>query len=458
MNLVNEFSIFLQNTVNLNQNRIDVAKTGIETVEKFLKNNDIFKKYFISVKPQGSYRQGTIIKPCMDNKDFDVDLLFQLKKVNGWEPKDYLAILHDEFFKTDRYKDIVDKRGKTRCVTLDYESDFHMDIIPCVDDAGNQKIMNKNTNQYEITDADGYAEWFSAKNSAAQNNLVKVVRLVKYLRDTKLMNVKSILLTTLLGQNVYVSDPVIIFSDVPTTLKNICNRVNDYLQRNPVMPTIVNPSLPSEDFNRHWDQEKYENFRDKFKLYTEKISDAYDDPDFESSVKKWTEIFGDDFLIAVKDAEKQLSETVFPLGDYQHLKVPEWPITNVGCSVKIKCTSSGYKLMEIPSNGPVQFDGNTFKYEAITLNEPAGSEIFWQVVNTGIEAKQDNGLRGGFFKGKDLYNKLTSNQKINHEKASYSGKHWIECFVVNRGRMVARSGPFHVNIINRRRFRFIKKR
>ena len=46
------------------------------------------------------------------------------------------------------------------------------------------------------------------------------------------------------------------FSDLPTTLKTLSNRLNDFLQNHVLMPTIRNPALISEDFNRHWDAKK----------------------------------------------------------------------------------------------------------------------------------------------------------------------------------------------------------
>ena len=61
------------------------------------------------------------------------------------------------------------------------------------------------------------------------------------------------------------------------------------------MPTVTNPALPAEDFNRHWDQAKYENFREKIHQYREWIDDAYNEPDRDQSIAKWQRVFGDEF-------------------------------------------------------------------------------------------------------------------------------------------------------------------
>ena len=61
-------------------------------------------------------------------------------------------------------------------------------------------------------------------------------------------------------------------------------------------------------------------------------------------------------------------------------------------------------------------------------------QYYWQVVNTGEAAKVD--LRGEIFSG----------NQVQWEKTKYRGKHWIECFIVQDGICVARSGKFFINI------------
>ena len=107
---------------------------------------------------------------------------------------------------------------------------------------------------------------------------------------------KSILLTTLIGNSVYATDEWgEDFKDIPTSLKTISNRINSFLQFNILMPEISNPVLSTEPFTRHWDQSKYQNFREKFNIYNDKINEAFDATDHNTSVKKWRELFGNNF-------------------------------------------------------------------------------------------------------------------------------------------------------------------
>ena len=85
------------------------------------------------------------------------------------------------------------------------------------------------------------------------------------------------------------------FKTVSDTLRTVCNRINAFLQANPLKPEIRNPVLPQETFTRHWDQNKYNNFRDKFNIYNDQVNDAFDETDPRRSLQKWQKLFGEDF-------------------------------------------------------------------------------------------------------------------------------------------------------------------
>ena len=180
---------------------------------------------------------------------------------------------------------------------IDYAGYFHLDLVPCITDGKQHFICNNKENCFESTDGTGYRDWFNEKTRITNGNLKRVTRLLKFLRDHKgNFSVKSILLTTLIGNSVNTSDEGSEnFNDIPTSLKNVANRINRFLQDNPSMPEICNPVLPTESFTRHWDQDKYRHFRDMFNLYTAKINEAFDTKDHNTSVKKWRELFNDNF-------------------------------------------------------------------------------------------------------------------------------------------------------------------
>jgi len=449
MKLVKYFDEFLQNHVNLNQSRIDKLERRVGTIEKLLRNNEIFGKYIQKMVRQGSWAHKTIIKPLPKSNEFDADVLLYFTEFDNWEPKDYVENLYSEFRKNDIYKNKVAR--KTRCVTLDYSDEFHIDIVPAFIresffEERSQYITNRVDNSEEETNPDGYTNWFAIKNkTTTKNNLVKVVRLAKYMRDIKSnFSAKSILLTTMLGLQVYngyfVQDDVnISFTDIPTSLKTIFNRLNNFLKNNYLMPQIENPSLPGETFTRHWDEAKYQNFREKIKVYTEKINDAYYEKNTVESAKKWQQVFGDQFATwLIKVAETDEFGYFNKFSVTSHCKPPMWLIRITG-RAQIDAYVYGQhnltKLSGINSDGRKLPKGLSLHFYAKT-NILKPFKIFWQVVNTGFEAENANDLRGEFLEDGFQHN----------ESTKYEGKHWIEYFIIKNGVCVARSGRFIVNI------------
>lgn len=458
MKYTNSFDMFLENKVNLNPTRIDRIKDGIATVETFIKNNEMFKDHFIKIVPQGSYRQKTIIKPLDGDGDFDVDILLELKEFTDWSAKQYLDALHNEFKNTDRYKNIVDRRGKNRCVTLDYADDFHIDIIPSIRTATGTVIMNRETDSFEPTDGDGYAQWFERANSLSTNNfLVKVVRLTKYLRDREVMPIKSIMLTTIIGGLVFNSDTRTLYSDLPTAFRVLFGLYDDYLQSHSGPFDVKNPVLPIESFTRHWDQDNFDKTKGKVHDLRIKIDEAYDAEDVDESLELWQEVFGDAFQLSDVDApvasieKKSLTVSIngLQLADFSHKQelvdahiLPGNSLSAVRIEADLHWGRGDTPLINRRHLGP--FTTKTeipkyhwLKYRAVTTyNKPY--DVYWQVVNTGEHAERLFSLRGKIFKD--------DGSEEQWERSLYTGVHWMECFVVDQATnaCVCRSGPFYV--------------
>ena len=285
-----DFDGFMSEHVNINQSRLERLKSGIRGVSEHLaKNLEGFQK----VESQGSYALRTIIKPVNDH-EYDADILLYMDYVPGKPPAEYIEDVYRCMKQNQTYADKVHR--KTRCVFVDYAGEFHLDIVPCITYGGQQFICNRKENDFEPTDGTGYRDWFDDKNGITHGNLKRVTRLFKYLRDHKqTFTAPSILLTTLIGNAVYDTDTGDEFRTLPDTLVTISNRINEFLQANPSMPIIVNPALPEEDFVRHWDSGKYNNFRNMFASYTRRINEAFGETDRQRSIDRWRDLFGDGF-------------------------------------------------------------------------------------------------------------------------------------------------------------------
>lgn len=446
MKLVEHFDTFLSDVVNLNQSRIDTLKARVDAIAAALREFEVYSDILIETCPQGSWAHRTIIKPSGTSGSFDADVVAFVKPHDEWNPTDYIDNLHQQFRDHGTYSDKVSR--KTRCVTIQYAEEFSIDVVPCIRRSAflldtTEWVLNRNDNTEEQTNPDGYTEWFNQQNGYAGNNqLIKVVRLMKYLRDVKTtFSAKSILLTTLIGQRIaWLDDVGDEFSDVPTSLRTLIKRLDEWLQQRPNMPEVTNPSLPAESFTRHWDQDKYSNFRDCIHRYAEWVEDAYVETDRDESVIKWRRIFGEEFAksVAIAKAEK-FAEGVQP-DDTSHVVPPPWPVMQAGrivVSANLHSSRNGPFVGTYRSDGPALTPGTWLHFMA-THSFTNSIIIKWQVVNTGWAARVARCLRGGFdHTGPEAW-----------ENTQYKGKHWVECFAVDqkRGVSLARSGRFYVNI------------
>ena len=287
-----DFRKFLADHVNVNDSRMKRLRRSVRAVDDYLSDN---LKGYQKMERQGSFALGTIIRPVKKKGEFDADIQIVMNPNDDWEPKDYISAIYNTLDENANYSDKL--RRKTRCVTIDYAGDFHLDVVPRVTIEGQHYVCNRIENEFEPTDGNGYRDWFNEKNRITDGNLKRAVRMLKYLRDHKgNFTAKSILLTTLAGNAIETldegTDPV---STVADTLVTILTRMDEYLQRNPTMPPIRNPVLPTETFNRHWNQARYENFRNRIHAHAQTAREALNAESGEEAIKGWQKLFGEDF-------------------------------------------------------------------------------------------------------------------------------------------------------------------
>lgn len=438
MKLIEYFGDFLKNEVNLNRSRVDFLDDRVVSITNFLKGGLQFKDNFVGTVPQGSYAHKTIIKPARANKEFDADLLLHLEEFADWSASDYVENLYKMFRESGTYKDMVSRR--TRCVVVNYAGDFHLDVVPYLERHGSFYITDRHENAFELTAPEAFTAWLDDKNRVTTgNHFLKVVRLIKYLRDTKqTFSVKSVILTTLLGDRVdsghLLADPAC-YTDVPTTLRSVMTGLNEYLQSCPIMPVIEDPGGTGENFSQRWDQDQYANFRDKMKFYAEKIEDAYSEPNKDASLKKWQGIFGPEFkapqliqaaVTFVRPESAPTSEQFLPqLGIQMRL--------NAAYRVRISgrvLPMPGFNSYYLRDRANKVRAHRRIEFSLQECNVPEPFTVKWKVRNSGAEAIARECLRG------EISNDFGSHTKI--EPTAFRGNHYVECYVIRNGECVAK--------------------
>ena len=474
MKLVEHFNTFLDGEVNLNKTRIDVLASSVEAVKTAIKGSD-WGPRILSFAAHGSWAHGTIIKPLAGG-EFDADLLAIVDPVEGWEAKDYVNKLGAFFEGHSIYKDKV--RRYSHCVTIEYAGDRRIDIAPCV--RGRQwpdtyEVCNRASNTFETTAALDYTKWVIGRNGVAGgNDLKKVTRLLKYLRDIKTnFTCPSFLFTTLVGLQIHDWDKdTAAFADTPTCLKTVVGRLDDWLQMNAYLPEIRNPVLRSDIQSRVWDQTKYSNFRGKINLYRGWIDEAYAEQDRDESIGKWQRIFGDNFAAGEAKESARLSEAVsrsdalvvaghfvdlvdrviaygrealpFRITKLPYVKRPKWRTASqsyrVNVSADLLTSLHGSRIRSVASLEPLQ-KGNGIRFSASnTVGLPFDStfKVQWRITNTDKAAYDANVLRGDFYPSDSGLSR--------NEELSYRGVHFVEAFLIGKSdnRLYGKSEPFYV--------------
>jgi hypothetical protein len=131
------------------------------------------------VYPQGSVRLGTVVKPIDEAGEYDVDLVYlrrrsksgitqeELVEQEGQQLSDYIAD------RKRRNLDVPTLIRKRRCWSLDYEGQFHMDVLPAIPDESPQGwvrspetailLTDRKLHAWQPSNPKAYAEWFRSR-------------------------------------------------------------------------------------------------------------------------------------------------------------------------------------------------------------------------------------------------------------------------------------------------------
>lgn len=279
----------------LDETRKKQMISAYEAVNKvFDDNEEFFKNYTVNVYAQGSLILGTTIKP-LPGKEFDLDIVLKVDdSYLNHTPKEIYDEVYRVLSEHGTYSPILQK--KNRCIRINYNSDFHMDILPgCKITTDNSRVMipkDKALDDWSRTDPKGYAEWFLniAKKHQSQfmlteryNMLVeakvetedlptdvyvksplqRTVQIVKRYRDLYYQNrdlaktpaISSVVLTTILAQSY--SEEL----SIQLALKNALiklKKLADGYKYNGIKFPVYNP------IDLYPDRDKRENFTDSW--------------------------------------------------------------------------------------------------------------------------------------------------------------------------------------------------
>lgn len=437
MSQASDFKEFLKDKVNLNQDRLNRLSKRVASIEKFLSADEVFGELVGEFSPQGSFAHGTIIKP-VKNKEFDADVLVPMAEVEGWEPRDYVENLHKAFGRSSDYESM--RKRATRCVTINYSGDFHVDVVPFIQRDFGDYVANRIDNVFEMSAPEEFSTWFDSKNKLTRGNLVKVVRLLKYLRDHKgRYVVPSVVLTALLAERVNESVKIFdpdAYKNVPNTLRSLSVSLRDHLEVYSSSPPFVRDPGTGYDLAERWDEGNYRTFRERFALYASKIDAACGAESYDDALEIWQELFGPEFgkSIAVESVAASASRELAPASEQfldRDFSIPEklngkFEVRLVGYLVPLR----GFRDGPLPRRGNRVRKYRSLKFKIASVNVPEPFDVYWKIRNRGDEAESAHSLRGDIHRD--------SGTRTWSESTSYIGNHYVEVMIVHDGVCVAK--------------------
>jgi hypothetical protein len=249
----------------------EAVKNWIESDEKF------FKPFKYDVYPHGSVRILTTVKP-FGREEFDLDIAIHL--MANWRihtPQKIYNELKRRLAEHSTYKGMMEL--KNRCIRLNYAGDFHMDILPGVQenelDINKLMVPDRKLGIWVSSNPRGYANWFLGKANMVKESLLekalraeklpvddfnnkkplqRAVQLIKRYRDIYFQKddryrTSSIVLTTIAG--LYYQGEESIFD----TVEAIIMRLQQETALSSKRIKVLNPVNPQEDFTDKWEEE-----------------------------------------------------------------------------------------------------------------------------------------------------------------------------------------------------------
>jgi hypothetical protein len=427
-------------------------------------------RYKLDLYPQGSFRLGTPIRPIVHEDEFDIDLVCQLAIEKERVSQAELKALIGDRLKRDRVSR-GELKERRRCWTLSFKRKFHLDVLPAIPDAdhGDTGVLITDTTlvRWQHSNPLGYAQWFFSRMQAliqeersilakalqvdieevpewaVRTPLQRSVQVLKrhrdiYFRSELDSRPVSIIITTLAGQ-AYANEP-----DLARALVQIIEGMGDYVEERSGQWWVSNPAHEKENFADKWNEKPAR--RDAFLRWRDRAYEDMGDLTNVASARDAQLLLEKSLLRPTTSAVTKtampstLSESIPDVDSLSHRVAPPWPIAErYECSVAAQTfrpTGAGrwrfLGLPRVPKHSKFEFHATT--------NAPPPYEIWWQISNSGSEARQANDLRGGFDRGQGERGESRA------EVAKYYGTHLAQAFVVKDGYLVAKSREVRVRI------------
>jgi hypothetical protein len=259
----------------LDDTRYKLADTNYRAVGKWLEGQTLVALLKPAIYPQGSMCLSTTVRPLV-GEEYDLDFVceFMCPTTFFAQPVDALNLIDQALTANAVYEPMVERMN--RCIRLNYEHKFHMDILPACKDSKNGGtcilVPDRELTNWTASNPKGYASWFDERarqvlvprlleraepiphqESAEKKPPLKLcVQLLKRWRDIRYKENRSvapisIVLTTLAAQ-VYSGE-----QSIARAVENILSGISDRIRSSYPRLVVLNPKNSDEDLSERWD-------------------------------------------------------------------------------------------------------------------------------------------------------------------------------------------------------------
>lgn len=317
----------------LDKTRYELMIQHYEAIKKWIETDEAFFKPFkYELYPHGSVRTRTTVKP-IGKDEFDLDIALHLKtNYNTHTPEKIYNELKRRLKEHALYNEKIEL--KNRCIRLNYAGDFHIDILPGIQenewDENKLRVPDRILKTWVSSNPRGYAKWFLQKTNIIQFSLLakamgtenlpsndyenkkplqRGVQLIKRYRDIYFQKddtfkTSSIVLTTIAGQFYNGEESIYL------TVENIVNRILLHTRNMSGRIKVVNPVNSEEDFTDKWENEP--GYYRAFKAFSEHLYKEWQELKKENGVipegKILKGLFGDELYFGAQASQANIIE------------------------------------------------------------------------------------------------------------------------------------------------------
>jgi len=328
--LLNDLLMRICAEVQLDDGRHQHAERSYLAVAKLLEEHPLVRGLDPTMYPQGSMQLGTTAKP-LAGEEFDLDFVSQFSCDAQYfaSPVQALDVVEKALKSSDAYKNMVER--KNRCIRLNYQHRFHLDILPACRDSEKGGtciwVPDRRLVQWTPSNPKGFASWFDGrarqstarrffdkaeplppKLEAPQKSPLKLaIQLLKRRRDIRHKSSPglapvSIVLTALAGEQ-YNGD-----QSISSALGSILSGISDRIRSEHPRVVVLNPTNRDEDLSERWDLKPaaYQSFVDGVKEFDSHWKLLLQTRGIDKIAQQLERMFGED--VAKRTIENQARE------------------------------------------------------------------------------------------------------------------------------------------------------